>query len=528
MFVVRMLLVALLVAAAPRVHANDAVALLQMRAKAAEYIDIDNLVDAVEEVVADDFDHKVDAQGSTFGGDDDDSADTNLLESNEAGMVRLLDFTKAKLVVNNLGGEGPEKFLPNGDEAPHEMRFRDLVVDKAVDLVVTTQAGYRAHNANRNGILSGNGQINAKSGTKTPLTFTFVDEGTNNPYVMHKFYITFSDVDERHKGKEVESIRVTGFDTYYTNDDLSIVNNDDGVPTFQSSDYGNYDDNEFSPDSPLPVQLSHAVTYLFTNKASFNAVFEINTGGRSINKGRNILFSGISQLVFCKEESTYLNISGASVTVNNLGGKGPSQGPPEIRYSGVAVQNGQSLDLVVTAGKAFGYLPWNASQNGKLGEFGQINLFCGNTEKDSAVFTTFQVVKSGTDTPVFLNAFALAFFDFDTGHSEQQVEYIEMKPNGVGFEGGTGYSSYIVTPSTEVKVTDSEGGRKRFTATKHGTVHDNPKHAMNMAREAADKTVVFTFRKTSAVNVHMAITPTGHDTGRNFMFSGQDMYLMCD
>merc|ERR1740127_398859 len=117
-----------------------------------------------------------------------------------------------------------------------------------------------------------------------------------------------------------------------------------------------------SPDSPDAVLLSHSVTYLFTNKASFHATFSIEDQ-RNINKGRNVLFSGISQLVFCQEPSTMFDFKNATVTANNLGGKGPMVGvPDEIRYSGIATaSDGTVLDLVATADEEYGYKPTNSS-----------------------------------------------------------------------------------------------------------------------------------------------------------------------
>merc|ERR1719326_551674 len=128
-----------------------------------------------------------------------------------SGMVRLLDFTKAEIVVNNLGGQGPQKTLATGEPAPKEIRFKNLVQGQDVDLIITTPDGYTPYNPERNGILGGNGQINAESGSVVPLTFSFVHEGTDTPFVLPKFYITFSDIDERHGGSEKETIAVDGF-----------------------------------------------------------------------------------------------------------------------------------------------------------------------------------------------------------------------------------------------------------------------------------------------------------------------------
>jgi len=449
--------------------------------------------------------------------------------------VRLLDFTSATLVYNNLGGQGPITTLSTGP-APQEIRYRNLVQGSAVDLVVTADSGYTAHNPSRNGILVGNGQINAKSGTEAHLTFKFVEEGTNTPYTMSLFYITFSDLDERHGGAEAERIKVSGYDTYYTNDDLAISEGSktSGTVTFESADYGNYTDNFFHPDSPSPTQLSHAVTFKFTNKANFSAKFSIEEH-RDFHAGRNILFSGISQLVFCQEPSVYLDFANATVTTNNLGGKGPGTGASELRWSNIAAtDSGQIVDLIAVADETHGYQPWNVSQNGLRGDFGHINLFCGPSQQWNSHFVskadiTFKIVNTGTNDTAVLPQFAFVVFDFDQGLHEQQQEYVEIGPNPRGFDGGVGYASYIVTSTSEVVITNAQShGKRHFAASTHGTEADNPTTSQNMARETADRSVVFTFRNTGEFKMTLGITATGHDTGRNFMFSGQDMYSMCD
>jgi len=452
-------------------------------------------------------------------------AKTEVAGAGAERVVRLIDFAKATLVYNNLGGQGPITTLPTGDPAPQEIRYRNLIQGSAVDLVVTAAPGYTAHHPNRNGILVGNGQVNAKSGTAAQLTFKFVEEGTNIPYTMPLFYITFSDLDERHGGAEAERIKVSGYDTYYTNDDLALDagSKTSGTATFQSADYGNYTDNSFHPDSPSPTQFSRAVTFKFTNKASFSATFSIEEL-TDFHAGRNILFSGISQLVFCQEPSVYLDFASATVTTNNLGGKGPGTGASELRWSNIAAtESGQIVDLIAVADETPGYQPWNENQNGQSGDFGNINLFHG-----SEANITFKIVKNGIWDMVLLPQFAFVVFDFDQGLDEQQQEYVEIGPNN-GFDGGVGYASYIVTSTTEVVVTNAESaGKRHFAASTHGTQADNPTTSQNMARETADRSVVFTFRKTGEFKMTFGITATGQDTGRNFMFSGQDMYLMCD
>lgn len=450
------------------------------------------------------------------------------------GIVRLLDFTKAHLVHNNLGGRGPRQTMTDGGNAPEEIRFSNLVQGQDVDLVITAIDGYEPYNVSRNGILGGNAQINTKSGSTVSLNFTFVDAGTYNPHSMPLFYITFSDLDERHGGAEKEMIAVEGFVKYFTNDDLSVVGANTSAPAFESVDYGNYADNELQQDSPEAVRLTHAVTYQFSDKATFRATFIVTKDGND-EKGRNVLFSGISQLVFCQEPSTYLDFGTATVAMNNLGGTGPnnnSNQTGELRYSSIATFAGENLDLLVTAEKDAGlgwdYTPWNASQNGRHGVFGIVNLWSGPSQANSEVHLHFTIVKTGTTTPVTLDAFAFMVFDFDTGLHEQQIEYVELFPTQAGFAGGPGFASFIATATSELNITDLPNGQKRFQASRHGTQADNPLSSQMLAREEADRAVVFTFRNTSEFRLTYGITPNGFNTGRNLMFAGQDMYLMCD
>jgi hypothetical protein len=275
------------------------------------------------------------------------------------------------------------------------------------------------------------------------LIYSFVWTGTNKPYEeIPVFYFTFSDLDERHGGKESEQITVYDFMRYYTNDDLQI-SEETGVPgnghaTFASSDYGNYQDNNMNVDSPEPTQLSKAVTFKFLNKWSFRVRFSVplkfpSRSKPKDRKGRNILFSGISQLVFCQEESVYLNLKNSRVIQSNLGGRGPDQGAHELRYENVATYQNEQLDLVVTADENYGYTPWNTTQNGLHGDFGHVNLWSGPSQEDSEAYLFFTVMRSGTNDMVTLPAFAFVLFDFDMGLHEKQIEYVEIRPNQPGF-----------------------------------------------------------------------------------------------
>jgi len=118
---------------------------------------------------------------------------------------------------------------------------------------------------------------------------------------------------------------------------------------------------------------------------------------------------GISHdLINWASPNLYLSLN--HVTENNLGGKGPNyQATKSLRFQGVAQDNSQTVDLLVTAEDGY-----DSSQgmtyNGQQGQFGNIFL-----ARDSEATLHFQLVDSTTSEPVAANDFVLKFFDNDEG-----------------------------------------------------------------------------------------------------------------
>ena len=123
---------------------------------------------------------------------------------------------------SNLGGLGPD----NDPGVPPTIRRSHVTTFKgvAVDLVISNLTEYVPKATQWNGVSQEFGAINL-AGTNVPaededevsrtevrLRFTFVEHGTNTPYVLPKFRMAFFDFDTGAGGNGVECL---GVDTEY-------------------------------------------------------------------------------------------------------------------------------------------------------------------------------------------------------------------------------------------------------------------------------------------------------------------------
>ena len=129
-----------------------------------------------------------------------------------------------------------------------------------------------------------------------------------------------------------------------------------------------------------------------------------------------------------------MDFFGATLETNNLGAKGgmgskdvyglynPVPGADHvIKYAGIGVYNGRSIDLVVSNLTA--YKPNNPNNNGVNGQFGQINLGVRSEDMDNggelnsgdvnSVRLKFEFMFGDTGLPAVISQFAFSFFDFD-------------------------------------------------------------------------------------------------------------------
>ncbi|CAJ1409275.1 unnamed protein product [Effrenium voratum] len=78
----------------------------------------------------------------------------------------------------------------------------------------------------------------------------------------------------------------------------------------------------------------------------------------------------------------------SKVVINNLGGMGPSRGPPELRWLGAAVHRSEPLDVVLTASSS--YHPADAQLNGRQGPFpgAAVSVAAGTTVRLHLAFNS--------------------------------------------------------------------------------------------------------------------------------------------
>jgi len=199
-----------------------------------------------------------------------------------------------------------------------------------------------------------------------------------------------------------------------------------------------------------------------------------------------------------------------NVVHNNLGGNGPDVGGEEvIRYGNAADVRGTKVDVVVSA---TGYNTTQTGRNGLLGEIGIVNMVNNNDAQFKLSF-----VESGTNTPVVMEQFILAFLDLDKGiKGGRETLHIN------------GYRSFSTIGHTEVVV---DAGAGTFAASRHGTKADNPSDPKMLTDVGAQRTVSFEF-PAGLTEVPFTYTISQNFNkrdweGREFMFAGMTSVYFC-
>lgn len=218
-------------------------------------------------------------------------------------------------------------------------------------------------------------------------------------------------------------------------------------------------------------------------------------------------------------QDRHLRLDRASVTENNLGGRGPTFTDPEhIRYADVAtLADGTVVDLVVSSRgdyKPFeGVLLNGMSVHGPIGIIGMEASVGGNK-----VDLDFSFVDHTTGLAVELPALDFSIMDFDTGSSSAE-ESVTI----------SGFDGFYVPELTEVKVSTAPDGRATFTATHSGHHEDNPADPLHLTHQQAQRTVNFAFTSVSKISMTLSVSKslTDHVYGRDFLFAGKTAVKDC-
>lgn len=199
-----------------------------------------------------------------------------------------------------------------------------------------------------------------------------------------------------------------------------------------------------------------------------------------------------------------------SLRYSNLGAHGPDfDEPPFLLYENATTSdNGdQMINMEVRVAEG-DYIPWNTSKNGLTGTYVTVNLKSG-----TVAHLTFRFVDGITGNAVPIkHSFLFSIFDLDTDGVNDTTETVLA----------SGFTKYYTAITTEVEVTQEPNSTTLFSATKEGTVKDNPTHPLGLSTKQKNRVVTLTFpANISEFNMTLqALTQDPFTGGRNFEFAG--------
>lgn len=431
-----------------------------------------------------------------------------------------------KVTQNDLGGAG--------------IRYSDVTVlevngeDRVVDCIVTAPNGYEGFRPERNGLGIGDkiGVINIMHSTSVDLTYSFVFQDNDEPATLGEFFFSVFDMDTgkgyKRRGNRVQSVEkltISGYVEYYLipmdkGGEIKVTNHGAGAD-FEGTTWGRARDN---PNDPLvldELQAARSVSFKFApGRSTFSLSYSL---GEAVRGGRNFMFSGMTNLYFCKAPKVNLAFNTSTVARNNLGGRGPEKDVAEgILFTNVAQIGDQSLDLEVNALEE--YWPMNVDRNGLLGDFAQINL--GTPSQAGSTGTCefkFKLLKGGSDEPYEAEWLYFSMFDLDQAKSNRK-----WNPKWQESLTVSGFASQYISDNSEIKVEQLDKRTYRYNSSKKGTGKDNPRDPLNLDKVMLARTVTFVYRAVSEWTARFAIgLPLAID-GRNFLFAGKSSTVSCD
>jgi len=215
-------------------------------------------------------------------------------------------------------------------------------------------------------------------------------------------------------------------------------------------------------------------------------------------------YSGLTPLADCgchRSKASKVDFGAGTLTTNNLGGKGPTGGASEIRYTNVGTsETGEAFDVVVTTLSAYNP-PKAAAVNGIKGEFGAINQ-----GQDATSDFRFSFMVPGTNTPVQLAEIHMALFDLD-GTIGTGLEVAASK----------GYKGYVTDTQPSIVASRLPDGRTKFSAS--GLIRNipNPSQANLLDPNQRQNSVMYFYQDVSSFDLTFGIE--GGTFGRNLFFA---------
>lgn len=163
---------------------------------------------------------------------------------------------------------------------------------KPVDLLVTADESYRAADAAKNGMNGEVININVAGNVTTTLSYKFVDPD-GQPVQLSRFYLSFLDFDGPRNGSESAIVPRTYYKWFVAAGSTLKIEDTDAGTLFQSTAYGNEDDN---PDKRFPLSdFQQSVSFsLFYTEATSEVTIQY-TAENAIS-GRQLQVTGATQI----------------------------------------------------------------------------------------------------------------------------------------------------------------------------------------------------------------------------------------
>jgi hypothetical protein len=197
----------------------------------------------------------------------------------------------------------------------------------------------------------------------------------------------------------------------------------------------------------------------------------------------------------------------ASLVQNNLGGKGPDTGGPELmEFKNVSKYRGRSLNLEIEA--LSDYYPADVNKNGLDGTFGQINVL-----NDKSVDLAFTLRYDDSGETAHVPKFNVSFWDLDNGKKSGGVESVTVGP----------ILAHFTTSQSEFITTEISKSQWKFTATEFGKMDDNPDNLTVLTPEQLNRALeVETSSPTLYVTMNVTILANDWkpNRGRTFLIGG--------
>lgn len=396
-----------------------------------------------------------------------------------------LNFSKATLGVNNLGGKGPDA----DDDGVIEIKKVTVYGDQTINMIIEPLTSYNG-NVEMNQLRGGFIQLNFQENTSTDLKATFVDDATGLPVLLPDFTLSFWDVNKN----GIENIAIAPIIAYYVTreTEIRVQEVDSSFMAFQGSTR-----TTSNPANMRELSENQLMKGFEVELATTSEVY-IRFHGTP-DTGRTLYIGGQSPL----SETGVRNHVGACKKQNEIQvadplGVLPMSGKShDKRLGDVLTVDGKKVDVVVEF--ADNYRAHNESKNGVYGSNFMINV-ADNLTTD----VTFRFVDPATNRTMLVPDFAFSILDVDGTKSGYEKVRIRKSAD----------MHYWVSSTSSVNVTEGDS-EVSFKSTVFGDFSNNPLTDGGLTQEQIDNTVVIWYDE-PIPSVTMSLTTYKIWTGRTF------------